>query len=545
MKLLGLVLAAAAAFEEIPPTSSGITWTHVAGRSAARHLPESVGSGAALLDYDNDGLLDIYFVNSGKTDFYQPLRPLRNALFRNNGNGTFSDVTAKARVEGGTYGMGASAADFDNDGDTDLFVTAHGPTLLYRNNADGTFSEVAAAAGVRVDGWTTSAVWFDFDSDGWLDLFVCSFARYSPLDWAVCGKNADGISFYCIPRRFEPTSSFLFRNNRNGTFSRADQGTAIERTRGKALGVVTTDANNDGRLDLFVANDTVQNFLFVNRGPGPGGRHRWEEIALAAEVAYSMDGQPRSGMGVDSGDVDGDGSEDLFVSNVDHEGFSLYRNRGDESYSDAAQFHGLTQATRLLSGWGLKFFDHNNDGLLDLVLANGHPDDMIERHRPNVRFREPLLLFENVKGRLRQAAEFRAMASRGLAVGDFNNDGRSDLLVMNNDEPPALFENRSAGGNWIGLRLEGMICSRDAVGAVITYQADGTRRTRRRNAGGSYLSSHDPREVLGLGNATAADWVEVRWPGPGGGVQRFTKVPAGRYYTVVQGGEIRAAGGAR
>jgi len=537
VKLLLLAFAAAALFEEIPAARSGVSWKHTAGRSPARHLPESVGSGAALFDYDNDGWLDIYLVNSGRTDFYKPEFPLRNALYRNNGDGTFTDRTEQAGVAGGGYGMGAAAGDFDNDGDTDLLVTAHGPLLLYRNNGDGTFSEVAAKAGLRAGGWTTSAVWFDYDADGWLDLFVCRFVRYEPRDWNICGKNPGGLAFYCVPRRFEPATSLLFRNNQDGTFTETGSGTAIGSARGKALGVVTTDVNNDGRLDLFVANDTVQNFLFVNRGAAKG-KHLWEEIALPAEVAYSADGQARSGMGVDAADWDQDGREDLFVSNVDHEGFSLYRNLGEESYSDIAHDQGLLMATRLLSGWGLKFFDFNNDGSLDLVLANGHPDDMIERHKPNVKHREPLLLFENQSGSLRLAAEHRPMSSRGLAVGDWNNDGRPDLLVSNNDEPPALLVNRAAGNNWIGLKLQGVQCNRDAIGAVVTYSAGGVRRTRRLNGGGSYLSSHDLRLVLGLGTAGEVDWLEVRWPAPSKRTDRFTTIPARRYYHLKEGSEL-------
>jgi hypothetical protein len=306
------------------------------------------------------------------------------------------------------------------------------------------------------------------------------------------------------------------------------------------LGVVTTDVNNDGMLDLFVANDTVQNFLFINRGPA-AGKDRWEEVALSAEVAYSADGQARSGMGVDAADWDNDGREDLFVSNVDHEGFSLYRNLGSESYTDISPELGLTDATRLLSGWGLKFIDFNNDGALDLVLANGHPDDMIERHKPKVRHREPLLLFENRAGRLQFAVEYRPMSSRGLAVGDWNNDGRADLLVMNNDEPPALFENHTGQGSWIGLKLQGVKCNRDAIGAVVSYSVNGLKRSRRLNAGGSYLSSHDLRLVLGLGKHSLADWIEVRWPAPSNRIQRFEKVSAGRYYALGEGGAMRPA----
>ncbi|MEX2264881.1 MAG: CRTAC1 family protein [Bryobacteraceae bacterium] len=526
-----------ALFDEVPPAKTGITWTHNAGRSERRHLPEAVGSGGAFFDYDNDGWMDIYLVNSGPAGFFRPETPLRNALYRNNGDGTFSDVAERARAAGGVYGMGVAAADYDNDGDTDLFVTAHGSTILYRNNGDGAFTDVAAQAGVRVEGWTTSAAWFDFNQDSWLDLFVCSFARYTQEDWDTCGRNAEGKPFYCIPRQFEPASSLLFQNNGDGTFRRADGGTDIERAKGKALGVVTTDVNNDGRLDLFVANDTVQNFLFVNRGPGTDG-HRWEEIALPAEVAYSLDGQPRSGMGVDAADVDGDGFEELFVSNVDHEGFALYRNNGDETYADESHLHDIARTTRLLSGWGLKFFDYNNDGALDLILANGHPDDMIERHKRDVQYREPLLLFEGKAGKLRDvsaaagAAFAKPMSARGLAIGDYDNDGRADVLVINNNEPPVLIKNRASQHHWLGLRLIGTRSNRDAVGARITWSAGGVRRIRHKRGGGSYLSSHDPREILGLGAATRIDWLEIRWPGPSGTVQRLTDLEVDRYLVI-------------
>ncbi|MEJ7711822.1 MAG: VCBS repeat-containing protein [Pyrinomonadaceae bacterium] len=270
-------------------------------------------------------------------------------------------MTEKAGVAGGTFGMGVAVGDYNNDGYPDMLVTAYGRCTLYRNNGDGTFADVTAKAGVAAPGWTTSAVWFDYDNDGLLDLFLCNFVEFSAAKNVVCGDNKLGRRYYCIPRIFKPSPSQLYRNNGDGTFTEVSKNTDIQRALGKALGVVATDVNNDGMMDLFVANDTVQNFLFVNRGKG-----QWEEIGLASEVGFSANGQPRSGMGVDAADFDGDGWQDLFVANVDQEMFSLYKNNKDESFSDVANPNGVAEATRLLSGWGLKFFDFDNDGRIDL-----------------------------------------------------------------------------------------------------------------------------------------------------------------------------------
>jgi hypothetical protein len=305
--------------------------------------------------------------------------------------------------------------------------------------------------------------------------------------------------------------------------------------------VVATDINNDGLMDLFVANDTVQNFLFVNRGPDGHGKTKWEEIALSAEVGFSDNGQARSGMGVDACDFNGDGWEDLFVANVDQEMFSLYQNNRNESFTDVARRLGVAQPTRLLSGWGLKFFDYDNDGEVDLILANGHPDDMIESYSQQVKYREPLLLFRRENGRLRNAsvdagpAFTKMFAARGLAIGDYNNDGRLDVLIGNNGAVPLLLRNNSGQGNhWLGFQLQGTKCNRDAIGARITWSAGGVMRSRLKNSGGSYLSSHDPRVVLGLGTATKLDWLEIRWPPPSRKVERFTDLPADRYIEIIE-----------
>jgi len=525
-------------FEEVPPAASGITWVHENAMSSDRHLPETMGPGVAFFDYDNDGWMDVFLVNSGRSDFYQPGIPLKNALYRNNRDGTFTDVTDKAGVAGGqTFGMGCAIADYDNDGYADIFVTAYGRCTLYRNNGNGTFTDVTEKAGLAAPGWTTSAVWFDYDNDGRLDLFLCSFVQFSLASKVFCGDNKLGKRFYCIPRVFKPTPSLLYRNNGDGTFTEASAGTDIQRALGKALGVVATDINNDGLLDLFVANDTVQNFLFANRGKG-----KWEEIGLPAEVAFSTNGTPRSGMGVDAADFNGDGRQDLFVANVDQEMFSLYQNEGKEFFSDVATPHGVAQATRLLSGWGLKFFDYDNDGFVDLILANGHPDDMIESYSQQVRYKEPLLLFHHDGKRLTNVSKqagpaFQKMfPARGLAVGDYNNDGRLDVLIGNNGAAPVLLKNTvDVRNHWVGIALQGTSCNRDGIGATITWSSNGTTRTRYKSNGGSYLSSHDMREVLGIGTATKVDWVEVKWPLPSGRVERLTDLPIDRYVTVVEG----------
>lgn len=531
------LMAASPIFEEIPASHSGIVWTHENAMSPEHYLPETLGPGCAFFDYDNDGWMDLYLVNSGPSEFYQPRKPIRNALYRNNRNGTFTDVTEKAGVPGGTFGMGVAVGDYDNDGYPDIFITACGRALLYRNNGNGTFTDVTKEARIEISGWTTSAVWFDFDNDGRLDLFVCSFVRYLPEDRQSCGGNEAGQKYYCIPRAFHPTVSYLFHNNGDGTFTEVGHDTIIGKTPGKSLGVVATDINNDGWMDLFVANDTEQNFLFVNHG-----RNRWEQIGVTAEVGYGENGQARSSMGVDSADFDNDGWQDLFVANIDQEKFSLYRNLKDETFADVAQAQSIAQATRLLSGWGLKFFDYDNDGELDLILANGHPDDMVSQRSQAVTYREPLLLFHQVNGKFQNVSAeagpgfSKGLAGRGLAIGDFDNDGRLDVLIGVNGGAPMLLQNRSGAGNhWLGIKLEGHTSNRDAIGARIAWSAGGRRHSRLKTAGGSYLSSHDPREILGLGQAAKVDWLEIRWPAPSSRIERFTDLAIDRYIEITEG----------
>jgi hypothetical protein len=524
-------------FEEVPSSVSGITWRHVNGRSPEYYLPETTGAGCAFLDYDNDGWMDIYLVNSGACDFLTPNPPLRNALYHNNRDGTFTDVTEKAGVGGGGYGMGVAVGDYNGDGWPDLYVTQYGRSILYRNNQNGTFTDVTEKAGVAASGWASSAVWFDYDNDGKLDLFVCRFVDFDKSKNQFCGDARTGDRFYCVPTAYQPARSWLFHNNGDGTFTDVSRESGIANVLGKAWGVVATDVNNDGWMDLFVANDTVANFLFVNKQNG-----KFEEMAIGAGVAYGQEGRPRSGMGVDSSDFDQDGWQDLFVTNVDQEMYSIYRNNHDLTFDDMAGVSGLGRVTRLMSGWGLKFFDYDNDGNLDLFIANGHPDDRIERHSTRVTYKEPLLLFHNNGRTLENVSESagpafaQTFAARGMAIGDFNNDGATDVLIAVNNGPPLLLKNAAARDNhWLGLRLVGKKANPDAIGARITWQAGDLKRSRLKVGGGSYLSSHDPREVLGIGNRSKIDKLEIQWPPPGKRVETFTNLPIDRYITLVEG----------
>jgi hypothetical protein len=379
-------------------------------------------------------------------------------------------------------------------------------------------------------GWSTSAVWFDYDNDGKLDLFVSSFVLYNK--GTSCGNNRRGQKYYCIPRIFKPQPSHLFHNNGDGTFTDVSKESGISNSPGKSFGVVATDVNNDGLTDLFVANDTMPNFLFINKGSG-----KFEEVGLLAGVAYGAEGSPRSGMGVDAADYNGDGWQDLFVANIDQELFSLYNNQHDLTFIDEPGEIGI--ATRQLSGWGLKFFDYDDDGDPDLFLANGHPDDMVETLVSGVKFKEPLLMFENT-GRAyknvsaQSGAIFsKQLPARGMAVGDFDNDGDLDVLVGNNGEAPILLRNEGGNrNNWVGLQLVSKKSNPAAVGAVITWQTGGIKRSRLKTGGGSFLASHDPREILGAGRGGKIDSIEIRWPS--GAVSTVSNPPMNTYLKVAE-----------
>jgi enediyne biosynthesis protein E4 len=526
-------------FTQIAASASGISWVHSSAKSEEKYLPETTGAGCAFLDYDNDGWMDIYLVNSGKCDFFTPSPPLRNALYRNNRDGTFTDVTEKAGVAAGGFGQGVAVGDYDRDGFPDIYVTQYGRSILYHNNGDGTFTDVTEKAGVAAPGWASSAVWFDYDHDGLLDLFVCQFVDFSKEKNKPCGVHEDGKRHYCIPQIYQQMPNWLFHNNGDGTFTDVSKSSGIAAHLGKAWGVVASDINNDGWMDLFVTNDTTANFLFVNNGNG-----KFTETGTEAGVAYSANGRPRSGMGVDAADFNEDGWQDLFVANLDRENFAIYQNNHDGTFDDQAVPTGIAKATKFMSGWGLKFFDYDNDGNLDLFLANGNPDDLIASLHGEVTYEEPLMLFHN-NGRMFDDVSAQSgplfstpMSSRGLAIGDIDNDGAVDVLISINNSAPLLLRNNAGRHNhWLGLRLIGKKSNPDAIGATIAYQAGDLKRSRMKVGGGSYLSSHDPRVVLGLEKHEIIDWVEVKWPMPGGGTQRFKDLPVDRYITLVEGDE--------
>ncbi len=533
-------------FREADPTQSGVAWVHDNAMSPQRYLPETEPPGVAIFDYNNDGNMDLLLVNTGRSVFFHPKTPHPHALYRNNGDGTFTDVMEKAGITADLFAMGVAVGDYDGDGYQDIFITGYEKCVLYHNNGDGTFTDVTSASGINPPGWSASAVWFDYSEDGKLDLFVAQFVDYSSL--RTCGQ-ADSYGgkmenaaaeqrFYCAPRIFPPAPSHLYRNDGGGKFTDVSEETGFANALGKGWGVVVTDINNDGYMDIFQANDMVANFLFVNRG----GK-RFEEMALAAGVGYSMDGVPRSGMAVDAADLNDDGWQDLFLSVIDQEIFSVYVNNGDETFNDESWKMGVGPVTRLLSGWGSKLFDYDNDGLIDLILSNGHPDDLIDARGRGVTYREPMVLLHNEgNGKMLDVSEQsgeifeKQMSSRGLAVGDLNNDGYPDVLVGVNGGPPVLLYNGAESKNdWLGLKLEATTANPAAIGAIIKWSVGGKVHSSLKAAGGSFMSSHDPREVLGLGKAKKVDWLEIHWPRPSQRVDRITSVPINRYITVLEG----------
>ena len=487
--------------------------------------------------------MDILLVDSGTSVFYKPDVPLHPVLYRNNGNGTYTDVSKETGLTADVYGQGVAVADYDGDGYEDIFISGYGKCVLYHNNGNGTFTDVTAASGIAPTQWGSSAVWFDYDNDGKLDLFVGEFADYSSL--RVCsasesyGGEAGGnqSAYYCTPKLFKPMPSQLYRNLGNGKFADVSASTGISSRLGKAWGVVATDINNDGFLDLFVSNDIVPNFLWVNRG----GK-TFEEMGVEAGVGYSSEGAPRSGMGVDADDFDQDGLQDLIVGNIDTQTTSLYRNVGQEMFDDVNSRTGVSQVTRMMSGWGLRFFDYDNDGWPDLILSNGHPDDAVETRNAGISYRQPLLLMHNLAGARMEnvgaqagPAFTRKYSARGLAVGDLNNDGYPDVVFAENGGPVhVLMNTASSGNNWVGLILRAKTTNPEATGATIRWSAGGKIFSRLKTAGGSFLSSHDPRLILGAGKSPI-DWIEIKWPRPSQTVDRITKPEMNRYITVAEG----------
>jgi len=508
----------AAWFEEIA-ARAGIRFVHASGHKSKHLLPEIMGGGVALFDMDNDGFLDLYFVQSGSLTFdpdgagpSSADQSGGNRLYHNRGNGTFEDVTASSGAVAGGYGMGVTAGDFDNDGFTDLYVTNFGHNVLLRNDGHGRFVDVTATAGVASAGWSTSAAFVDYDGDGRLDLFVTHYLNWRPSAEVEC-FSLTGVPDYCSPASYDlPSAATLYHNNGNGTFTDVSAQAGILAAVGNGLGVVAGDFDGDGRIDIFVANDRTPNQLWVNQGGG-----RFQERALTTGIAVDQDGAPKSGMGVDAVDLDDDGAPDLLIVNLDGESDSFFRNRGAFFSDDTSQV-GLRAISRPFTRFGAGFVDFDNDGYLDLYEANGRVGMQSERYSSDP-YAEPSLLFRGFAGpRFAEVSprggttQTLVATSRGAAFGDIDNDGGIDIVVVNRDARPYLLHNVvRAPGHWVMFRVLDEH-GRDALGAELTMSV-GSRSIRRDvRAAYSYLASNDPRVHVGLGNETAVHGVTVRWP---------------------------------
>jgi hypothetical protein len=520
--------------------ASGIDFVHVNGASPDKHLVETMGSGGLFFDYDDDGWIDVFLVDGGSTADPEVAKKARHHLYRNRGDGTFEDATDRSGIRHRHYGMGACAGDYDGDGRIDLYVTNLGPNVLYRNHGDA-FVDVTRAAGVGLPLWSASCAFADLDSDGDLDLFVTNYVDVKAGHNPFCGTARTRTRVYCHPLNFEPLPNTLYRNEGGGRFVDASAEAGIASDRGNGLGVVIGDYDDDGKLDVFVANDSVPNFLFLNAGNG-----RFVEAALPAGVAVATDGRPRAGMGTDAADYDGDGRLDLAVTNLDFETHSLFRNLGERLFRDAGVESGLGFATRPFVGFGVVFLDVDHDARLDLAIANGHIMDNASELRPGATHAQRNLLFRNATLRRfeevgRSAGPGLALAkvSRGLAAGDIDNDGDLDLLVTNNGAAADLL--RNDGGNRrnaLLLRLVGAGANTSAVGARVRLTTAAGTQLREVRAGSSYLSQNDLRLHFGLGSATQADLVEVRWPS--GRTETLRDVAAGQIVTAAEGKGIVA-----
>lgn len=533
---LSLLSSASVKFVDVT-AASGIDFRHINGAEGAYHLPETLGSGGAFFDADNDGYLDIYLVNSGYWATSVSAKQASSALYQNNGDGTFTDITITAGVGNrGNYGQGVACADYNNDGNTDIYVTNVGANVLYRNNGDGTFTDITRLAGVGDPGWSSSATFLDYNRDSHLDLFVVNYLVYSrEVTYRPCGE--DGIHTYCHPSLFEGAPDRLYRNNGDGTFTDVSQETGVDGIggmfHGKGLGVVSADFNNDGISDLYVANDDTRNDFFYNNGDGT-----FSEISLLAGCAYSFDGIAQAGMGVAADDYNGDGWIDIFVTNLSYETNALYRNNGDGTFTDVIYEAHLGKESFLFVGFGTGFFDVDNDGWRDIFIANGHILDNIEETHDVLTYRQPDQLFRNSGDNTFQeisesaGAYFqRPAVSRGALFGDYDNDGDVDLLVTHSNGPITLLRNDSTPAhNWIRIKTVGIISSRDGVGTRVTLRAGGQTQVQEVNPGASYLSSHDLRLHFGLGLNTTVDRLEVRWQS--GVVQIFENLPINREHVI-------------
>jgi len=519
-------------------SASGIHFNYLSSHTPKHYLPETMGAGVALFDYDNDGRLDIFLVNGAPLQDPTPKgsiprktgRTYWNRLYHQKPDGTFEDVTERAGLQGSGYGMGVAVGDYDNDGYEDLYVTAYGGNKLYHNNGDGTFSDVTENAGVAGSGWSTSAAWVDLDNDGLLDLVVLRYLQWD-FDDIWCGEHKEGYRAYCHPDVFQPISPLVYHNDGNGHFTEVSKKIGLSKP-GKGLGIALADYDRDGHIDLFVANDSMVEFLYHNKGDGT-----FEEVGLLSEVAVDGDGRTYAGMGVDFADYNNDGWPDLIVTDLANQRYALYMNSRDATFSYASFASGVARATLTHSGWGVRFLDYDNDGWKDLLIAQGHDLDTVELSYPNLHYREPMLLLRNtgkefVDVSAASGAVFsQPWLSRGMVIGDIDNDGRLDAVVTTNDGPIHILHNETPTPNhWLLLKLVGHKSNRDAIAAEVKLVTAKGPQFATVSTASSYLSSSDKRVHFGLGSESSAQSIEIHWPS--GITQTLKNVHADQILTV-------------